>query len=407
MKIIEDLRQTNSRTQKEQLLKCMTDLERLVFYYAYHPHMRYGITNIAPTQELGEPSKAMFNLLNELADNNINDSLRQKVEDFRAEHGDLIVLICRKDLDCGVTATTLNKVFPSFVPVFKVQLAKEVPLNELEYPISAQIKYDGVRVIILAADGWCKLFTRNGKLINFPSLSESLAVLLKGVSGGVMLDGELTNKAGTTEGRTTISGRVNSAIKGGVLSSNDITFNVFDTMLVDEFNAGKCKYNYYYRYERLRKLVKYIDSDIIVLAHTRMVNNAEEADDYYTSVLEQGYEGLVLKDLVHKYTFKRSKDWVKVKSTETADLKCVKTINGKSGTKYEACIGAIVCKGTIQGKDILVKVGSGLLDTDREKDSDFFLNQTIEVKYNGIIPAYDGNGYTLFLPRFVCVRFDK
>lgn len=408
MNIIQKLRQTNSRVEKQRILAGMTEQERRVFWYAYNPHRRYGITSMTPRKELGEPTNDMFRLLNELASNNINDELRQKVRDFRAANGDLIVLICRKDLDCGVTATTVNKVWPELIPVFKVQLAKEVPLDKLVYPLVAQIKYDGVRVIILAANGWCKLFTRNGKIINFPSLSEPLAVLFADIPSGVMIDGELTNKAGTMDGRTTISGRVNSAIKGGVLSGDDVAFNAFDTMKLDDFNKGigKCKYST--RYETLRQLVEYVDSDIITLAHNLMVKNAEEANNYYTHALEQGYEGLILKSAEHRYTFKRSKDWVKVKAIKTVDLECIDTQNGREGTKYSDSIGILVCKGMIDGKCIKVNVGSGLSDDDRRIENHTkFKGSTVEVKYNDVIPAFNGIGYTLFLPRFVAIRFDK
>lgn len=407
MKIIEDLRQTNSRIEKEQLLKYANELDKKVFYYAYHPHMRYGINSIAPIDELGEPSKAMFNLLDKLANNNINDSLRQEVEDFRAEHGDLITLICRKDLDCGVTATTINKVYHKLIPVFKVQLAKEIPLEKLSYPLTAQIKYDGVRVVILAANGWCKLLTRNGKLINFPQLSDTLAVLLQDITEGVMIDGELTNKQGTMSGRTSISGRVNSALKGGILTDKDIQFTAFDGMTLSEFNSGSCRFSYEVRYERTRQIVECIDNATISMADNIVVNNAQEANDYYTSVLEQGYEGLILKDMAHKYTFKRSKDWVKVKAIKSADLTCDVAVHGKPGTKYAEDIGALECYGKVEGKQVKVSVGSGLSDAERQYGINYFNGKTIEIKYNDVIRNAEDDGWTLFLPRFISMRFDK
>ena len=407
MKLITDLRQTSSRIQKEQLLKYANELEQKVLLYAYSPHLRFGIANMPAGDNLGEPNEELFILLDLLADGYLTgDRARSSVAEHARLFGDLIYLICRKDLDCGASSKTINKVFPKLVPIFNVQLAKEVPLTQLKYPLLAQIKYDGVRVIarVITSQNKCELFTRNGKLINCPSIS---GTLLANVDADIMLDGELTTADGKMTGRTSISGRVNSALHGGILSINDLVFTIFDSMPSDAFDEGECTYPYSLRFEQATSCVESLNCEYIKMADWREVHSAEEANDYYTKVLAEGYEGVILKSREHRYTFKRSKDWVKVKAIKSADLTCSVAVPGKPGTKYENAIGALKCSGVVDGKEVSVSVGSGLSDAERNNGAYFYNGKTIEIKYNNVIRNAEDDGWTLFLPRFISVRFDK
>jgi len=118
-----------------------------------------------------------------------------------------------------------------------------------------------------------------------------------------------------------------------------------------------------------------------------------------------GYEGLVLKYPEHKYTFKRSKDWIKVKEVKHADLRVVDIREGTG--KYKGMIGGLVCVGEVEGHRVRVAVGSGLSDIQRSLDDIEFIQETVEVLYNTVIQDSVTLEWSLFLPRFVQVRFDK
>jgi ATP-dependent DNA ligase len=407
MRLINKLAKANGRLEKEEILSRATELEKKVLYYAYNPYMNYGISNVVPTEELGDANEGIFYLLDKLANRKITGSAaRKELQHYAEIYGHLIYLICRKNLNCGISVKTINKVFPRFIPEFNVQLAKEVPLVNLRYPVLAQIKYDGVRVIAIinATDKTCSLLTRNGKTINCPNLVE---LLLSKVKDNIVLDGEITIANGKMADRTSISGRVNSAIHGGILEVNDICYNVFDCMTINEFNTATCNHNYFARLTNLKFYTTKIDNKLVKFVESIEIHNAENGNNYYTKVLSKGYEGLILKSSIHRYTFKRSKDWVKVKAIRSADLVCIQSLHGKQGTKYENCIGSLHCCGVINGKEIAVNVGSGLSDTQRKFDNSYFDGKTIEVKYNDIIRNANNNGWTLFLPRFIAIRFDK
>ena len=94
-----------------------------------------------------------------------------------------------------------------------------------------------------------------------------------------------------------------------------------------------------------------------------------------------------------------------MKAVNTVDLLCVDTFEGKG--KYVGRLGGLSCVGEIEGKLIKVNVGSGLTDHHRAMPDSEFIGKIIEVKYNTIIKDNNNDYYSLFLPRFVQVRFDK
>ena len=406
MNLIENLRQTTSPIDKVRILKTASELEKKMLYYTYNPYYRYGFsksfqTNVAIEEE---PTPQMFDLLDKLRLRQItgNEAIRA-VSVSVLTNGALLSLVCKKDLNCGVSAKLINKAFKNLIPEFNVQLAKEVDTKTLVYPLIAQIKYDGVRVIAKMERNKCVLYTRNGKEINCPQL---VKILADAVVYGVVLDGEITLPDGKMEGRTSISGRVNSALHGGILSIDNMVYNVFDSLPLTDFDNNKCIVPYIVRYYSAGQIVKRIDNDIVKLASMQNMLSAEDVNNYYSYVLKLGYEGVILKHKNHLYKFKRSADWVKIKAIKTAELKCEGIIKGGQDTKYHNKIGSLYCTGIVDGKNISVSVGSGLSDHDRGKPLTDFIDKQIEVKYNSIIPSV-GEEYTLYLPRYVRIREDK
>ena len=405
MNVITLLGNARAALNKINILKEMTESEKATFVAAYSPYLIYHLKfKEYDMDNLGEPSQVMFNLLDRLVKRGLTGTAARDAVERHAEiFGDLIKLICNKDLRCGVTATTYNKVYPGAIPQFKVQLAKEVPLTDLVFPKVAQIKYDGVRIIAINKNGKVSFRTRNGNFVNLPRLKQQLE--FKGEMHNYILDGELVYGDGAMEGRTSVSGLVNSAMHGGIVDESNLILQVFDHMLFDEWTEARCDMNYKMRWSHLVELLSALEIDQIRPAYTIEINREEDAMAFYDTLIAMGYEGMILKDWDHKYTFKRSKDWVKVKEIKTADLECVGTYEGKG--KYKGQIGGIICEGEVEGTMVEVDVGSGLTDAERSMDIYTYLDQTIEVKYNSLIQDSKTGQWSLFLPRFVKVRLDK
>lgn len=408
--IITELRKTNSIIEKKIILMRCGFFDQSMFAYAYDPFKTYGVkfTDI-DMSNLGEPRLEMFKLLSKLSSRKVTgNAARYDVEEYASHFGDLIKLICNKDLACGVSATILNSALgENFIPKFKIQLAMEDDIANVSLPILGQIKYNGARVVIIIDNGVVTLKSRGGHPFNFSKLEKLFDKYIENKFMSIVLDGELTFGDSQFTDHTAVSGLVNSAIKGTPICMDGLVYNVFDSMTLEEFNEHKCGSLYVDRLTRVNSVVDYIKSPMLVTAKTWIFNTHADIELEYAKLLEAGYEGLVLKKANSLYKFKRTKDWVKLKATDTADLVCVGYIEGKPGTKYEGSIGALQCMGVVSKKSISVNVGSGLTDNDRSIDPQYYIGKTIEVKYNKVIQDTKTGDWSLFLPRFVIVRSDK
>ena len=118
----------------------------------------------------------------------------------------------------------------------------------------------------------------------------------------------------------------------------------------------------------------------------------------------EGYEGIMIKDLDAPYECKRTKSWLKWKPTITVDL----TISDfEEGTgRNSGRLGAIVCEGVDDERNIRVNVGSGFSDTNRDEywnNRDRLLGCVVEVQADAVTQNQDGS-YSLRFPRFVRFR---
>ena len=281
----------------------------------------------------------------------------------------------------------------------KAMKAKEIPLEKLKFPLIAQLKYDGVRLITKIKDDMPKFYTYNGNEVPLPKLRDKL---LTAKLGNIMMDGEIVTQGGKVGTRPMVSGMINSAMHGGRINESILTYPVFDSMLLDHFNTRKCVEDYNDRYIYT---TQYAKKAKIPITRNQMVSSIQEVQELSEHMYSDGFEGLILKPPLHPYRFSRSPHWVKIKETKTADLYCTGTTEGTG--KYEGMIGALELEGVVEGHDITVKAGSGMNDNQRAATPYFYLYRTIEVKYNSIIQDQRTGEWSLFLPRFNGVRIDK
>lgn len=405
MKLLTKLEATSSHYAKAQLLRTASELELKVFQYAFDPYKTYGVTSFGTIpMDSDEPTEDMFTLLDMLATRKISGNLaRDMIEKYAKNNGSLIKHICRKKLLCGVQAKTVNRLYPGLIPEFNVQLAKELKPDELKkltYPILAQLKYDGVRLIVICKNrGDVELRTRNGLLVNSPELANVFSKF-----SNIIFDGEIVAGSGKVKDRTNISGLVNSAIHGGELKMENISYHVFDTMGLQEWLTNRCDFKYNERYEELKNLLQDYYLKGVHIADSFVINSYNELMEKYNNLLKAGYEGLILKSQKHKYTFKRSKDWIKLKDIRSTELKCISIKEGED--KYTGQIGALTCEGFVDGLKIKVDVGTGLTDFDRSCSHSKYIGKKINIDFNTIIQNSVTKEYSLFLPRYMGIRED-
>ena len=236
-----------------------------------------------------------------------------------------------------------------------------------------------------------------------PSTAEIVKTKLASLD--IVLDTEVTLEAGQLIDRTKVSGLINSAMHGSYIDESKLVFNCFDSMAPVEFRQHESRDKYSARYAKTENVVKQLANSRFRLADSIEVVSATQAKRLFEEYTRNGFEGLILKSPEHLYTFKRTADWAKMKETKSADLKCVGYCPGTG--KYAHSIGALLCSGTVEGVPVTVSVGSGLTDLCRRREPSNFVGKTIEVKYNSLVKDSKTQTYSLFLPRFVAVRFDK
>lgn len=125
-------------------------------------------------------------------------------------------------------------------------------------------------------------------------------------------------------------------------------------------------------------------------------NRVESPMEHLLHVTSEGWEGIYLKSTAHRHLAgKRVKQAIKLKLHHTADVVCFDIELGEG--KYTGMIGSLVCK---DENGIVVKVGSGLTDSERLFSHNMYLGKTIEISYESFSDTY-------IHPVFKCVRSDK
>ena len=110
----------------------------------------------------------------------------------------------------------------------------------------------------------------------------------------------------------------------------------------------------------------------------------------------------MIKDPDAVYECKRTTAWLKQKPHIEVSLTVVNTEEGTG--RNVGKLGALVCEGVDDGKEIRVNVGSGFSDQQRE---DFWNcrvdGQIVEVRADAVTQNQDGT-YSLRFPRFLRFR---
>ena len=112
----------------------------------------------------------------------------------------------------------------------------------------------------------------------------------------------------------------------------------------------------------------------------------------------------MIKDVDAPYECKRSHSWLKMKPFIEVSLE-VKDVEEGTGRNIGK-LGAFVCEGRDDGRDIKVNVGSGFSDSDRDSfwnDRGSLPGRIVEVRADAVTQNQDGT-YSLRFPRFKTFR---
>jgi len=354
---------------------------------------------------LDEAVKRLFELSSRMLTGHAAvDHLRSILSGLSEGDAKVIERIIKKDLHAGFGASTANKVWPFLIAEYPVMLCSpfDVKLvNKIKFPAIAQKKEDGMRFNAIVRGKSCEFRSRNGKEIQLlGNLEQEFIELAAGVDS--VFDGELlvADDEGYILDRQTGNGILNKANKGTITEkeAKQVHAQLWDVIPYVMFTDGYAPFSYESRFAKLQN--KTIPTKLHIVEST-IVNSLEEAQEIFEGYLNDGFEGIILKDKSGVWEDKRSKTQIKFKGEEECDLLVVGTTPHK---KNPAMLGSLMC----ESADGIVKVsvGSGFTDATRSLPESFYIGKIVAVKYNMRIKNSKGE-QSLFLPILIEVREDK
>ena len=427
--VISTLEDHPSRLNKEAIILAQAEAGNDEFFegcrLALDSMITFGLKQIPEKNDEDGPGLLWDNFIvlvsslrdRHLTGNDARDAVAEAIkQSTKAQWNGWYRRILIKDLRCGVSEKTINKVvekkWPDYaVPVFSCQLAHDSANHEgkVSGKKYIEVKLDGVRVItIVRADGRVDMFSRNGKeLVNFPHIAEQISAVIKkhGTTKNVdfVLDGEVMSSS--------FQDLMKQVHRKDNVQANDAVLHLFDFLPLEDFEKGTWDKGQEERSAMLyywHKTYKDEMPNVAVVGHELVDLNDAEGKKRFKEInqkaIDGGYEGIMIKDPNAPYECKRTASWLKLKPFIEVSLE-VQNVEEGTGRNVGR-LGALVCGGQDDGKQITVNVGSGFSDDQRISfwsDRDSLLGQIVEVRADAVTQNQDGS-YSLRFPRFLHFR---
>ena len=304
----------------------------------------------------------------------------------------------------------------------KPQLAELYQPEKVTYPTLAEHKLDGSRLQIHKWGTRIWLYSRRGieKSQSFPELMD---ITREFKAQNIIVDGEVL--AMDTDGKilpfqSLLRRTTMTKLPTEEMSRNEVrvTIRIFDILFLNGRELAAQTLS-----QRREFLVNVIPSEYLV--ESKDCRNEVELMGFYEKALEQGCEGIVVKNLDSTYEFgQRSNGWLKLKpERDTIDCTLIKALHGKGRRAglYSSFLMAI----RHQTEKKLYTIGkvSNLPENTMEElkrivestitsndDEGFFIKPSIvlEVTFQEVQISEDyTSGYALRVPKVVRFRPDK
>ena len=440
---IRKLNESDSRLHKEDVIKQALEasvlgstnaINFLSFTKAcYNPYVTFGVRQIPELVGITNaenPWEEFNELMLQLSQRRLTghaarDAIQSMAERFDSdEWNTFLAPVLRRDLRAGISDKTINKICKKTdyeIPIFGCQLATNSEGRpEMKGIKRLEPKLDGVRMLMMVipsdfGDVTTICFSRNGKQFdNFIDIEKQVRdnwvkmvrkAATSNLSMGFVLDGEVIGNS--------FQELMRQARRKTDVRAEDSVYNVFDILPLDAFREGHWNAQLEKRIKILDDMRPIIDTmpNVELLPHIMVdldtAAGKDQLERYAKDNVNAGFEGIMIKELEAPYICKRSTDWMKWKPTITVDLEVVGVEEGTG--RNLGRLGALVCHGVDDGKEITVNVGSGFSDTDRDDywtNRNLVIGRTAEVLCDVITQNQDGT-YSLRFPRFVRFRDDK
>ncbi len=425
--VITSLEVHNSRLDKEAIILVQAERGNDEFFHgcrlALDPMITFGLKQIPEKTDADGPGLSWLTFTSNIAGfinrsvtgNSARDLVSQMMSSAtRGQWNDWYRRILIKDLRCGVSEKTINKVVEKkyvkySVPVFSCQLAHDSANHESKVGGRKliEVKLDGVRVItIVRTSGRVDQFSRNGKeLVNFEKIKEQISAVVKKdpPKYDLVLDGEVMSSS--------FQDLMKQIHRKSDVAADDAVLHLFDLCPLDKFQEGGWDKDQQTRSAYVKAWVEKHQADlpnVTCLSHEEVDLDTDEGKKRFKEInakaINGGYEGIMIKDPNAPYECKRSVAWLKLKPFIEVSLSVTAVEEGTG--RNVGKLGALVCEGVDDGRNISVNVGSGFTDTNRDDfwvDRKTLIGQIVEVRADAITQNQDGS-YSLRFPRFLHFR---
>jgi DNA ligase-1 len=422
--VIAELNTDNSRLFKEAIVKREAEAGNTEFFRgaraALDSMITFGVRQVEPKTGNGRGLKSdtFWKTLEQLANRSLTGNAAQtavnhlRMNATEDEWNLWYRLILIKDLRCGVSEKTINKMVEKdyanySIPVFSCQLAHDSANHESKVGGQKliEVKLDGVRVItVVYPNGTVDQYSRNGKeLVNFPHIKAQIAKHAVFFGEPVVLDGEVMSGS--------FQDLMKQVHRKSDVTATDAVLNLFDVVTLKEFTTGTSTMPQITRSNGLKAwwypVKEHMPNVTIVgqeLVDLDTVKGQERFKMINTQAVAGGYEGIMIKDPEAVYECKRSVAWLKLKPFIEVSLTVTAVEEGTG--RNVGKLGALVCEGVDDGKTISVNVGSGFTDSNRDdywQSRDEVVGKVVEVRADAVTQNQDGT-YSLRFPRFLRFR---
>ena len=418
--VIRSLEEHSSRLNKEAILEAQLDNTELWqgFELALSPYITFGVKKVpslSGADGQGLPWEAFKELCKLLSTRQLTgDDARNAIElalsaSTKHQWNDWYRRILIKDLRCGISEKTVNKIKKNAVPVFECMLAHDGANHEKKIAGKKLLepKLDGVRVITIVnyEARTVVQYSRNGKVLeNFGHISNALLDNIDDFGRSYVLDGEVVSRS--------FQDLMKQVHRKDDVQAGDARLMLFDILPISEFKKGKSVLGQKSRSSLLKSFKATFDKcaniGIVPQEEVDLASYVGELQfkEFNKNAIEAGFEGIMIKDPDAVYECKRSASWLKQKPFIEVSLTVTAVEEGTG--KNLGRLGALICKGVDDGKTILVNVGSGFTDDQRNEfwtGKEDLVGQIIEIRADAATLSQDSTEtWSLRFPRFLRFR---
>ena len=392
------------------------ELLRKVLVYTMDKDRKYKMTKKSISLREGKSKwDNIFDMLDELAESNINNDLKINVCRFLKsiedeDERDLYTKMLLKDLKINVGVKSVNKAMDGLIVDFAVMKASSYsdkniePFNRKAKKVGymMMVKENGIRGEVFKENGKVLFKTRQNKVI--PQLVE-LEEAFKDMPNNYFYEGELLafNPSGEEWKTSEEEFKLTDKIISTDGEKRGLYIKLFDCIPIEHYKQGESDIRADVRKEGLKHMVDDVNNKHIKFCD--IIYQGKDTDKIQEK-LEEVSEGsrkeglmVILND--SGYQAKRVKTILKCKIFHTFDLRVVDIIESKE-RKDTMGSAVVLYKGNRVGV-------SGWSDADKRKywdNPNELIGKIIEVKFKAI--TVDKNGVpSLQFPNVVRVREDR